>query len=856
MTVHPEVHIIRRMKVLLWAEFQRRIAVQRKPQFRVDVAVLLSSAMLCLSGQAALIRQYTFDSDVSDSAGGYHGSLVDVGVIGNSGVSTNAGEFIVGSGTLNLSKDRDYVDVPLQIFPSGKPYSIAFWARKAAAGTGWHMVLGLRSDVPHFIGLLGSIGIRRRGSDSSAARKSDFAAPDDTEWHHYVITASASGTVRCYLDGEFAGAETGELTGYVYDTIGEAFPDSRDNDFHGQIDDVHVYDEQIDSELVTELYTRGAVAPPDRVDHDVSLIRRYTFDSDFSDSAGNNHGSLVDVGVIGNSGIRTNAGEFIVGNGALDLSEERDYVSIPSQSFPSGSPYSIAFWAKKAVADANWNMVIGRRSDIPHSIGLLGGIGIRRRGSDASDTRKSTFAAPDDTKWHHYVITASEHGVLRCYVDGEFAGLESGELTGYIFDTVGESYPDTYNYDFHGQIDDVHVYNEQIDHDKVMWLCSRGAVARPPPVNYDVDLIGGQSNADGRGVTSDLTGELSGWNAPQHDVRIYYVNPGSSTDPANPEFNTGWTALTAGWSVPPADRPVLPSGRFGLELSFARVMADSAPDRRVALIKVTKGGTNLRTDWNPGESGNFMWQTFTNFVPRALQTLTNAQDTVTLKGMIWHQGEADGANPDFKDDLKLLLNAIRTFVGNPEFPIVQGELAGKTATPDYHYQNRAMAEVRDRDPFTGLASSDSLPASDGTHFDTSALITYGVRYANLIQNVDDDELPDDWERLMLASITNSSGSAREDWDGDGSSDHDEFMAGTHPAQAADVLRIAGMAPHSGELRWSSVMGRTYRVLHRTSWTNHWTTLRDNVPATPPENTEILPVTASPFDLYRIELVSP
>lgn len=77
-------------------------------------------------------------------------------------------------------------------------------------------------------------------------------------------------------------------------------------------------------------------------------------------------------------------------------------------------------------------------------------------------------------------------------------------------------------------------------------------VSPPPPTPkaYDVYLIAGQSNADGRGYTNLLTGEYAAYAGTQANVRIFFANPANS-DPVNPTYKTGWVALKPGYAVPP-----------------------------------------------------------------------------------------------------------------------------------------------------------------------------------------------------------------------------------------------------------------------------------------------------------------
>ena len=251
------------------------------------------------------------------------------------------------------------------------------------------------------------------------------------------------------------------------------------------------------------------------------------------------------------------------------------------------------------------------------------------------------------------------------------------------------------------------------------------------PKTYDVYLVAGQSNADGRGFTSDLTGGLAHYAGIQENVKIYYVNP-TNSNPENPTYNTGWTSLAPGYSVAPGFSGSLPSNRFGFEVSLGKALADHDPERNIAMIKVSRGGTNLHTDWDPSGGANYMWQTFANKVPEALAALTANGDTAEIHGMFWHQGESDGSNPTFESDLAQFIAACRTLTGRADLPFAIGELERDDVTPDVKgrsHQLTAMTNVAAADPKTFVVSSVGLLTYDGTHFTSAAYLTFGERYA-------------------------------------------------------------------------------------------------------------------------------
>ena len=85
---------------------------------------------------------------------------------------------------------------------------------------------------------------------------------------------------------------------------------------------------------------------------------------------------------------------------------------------------------------------------------------------------------------------------------------------------------------------------------------------------------------------------------------------------------------------------------------------------------------------------------------------------------------------------------------------------------------------------------------------------------------DADGLPDEWELFMLAAIGPGSGLTAieqirpgDDYDGDGASNIEEFLAGTFAFLAADVLRIEGwrQAGDNFEMTFYGSAGITYEV---------------------------------------------
>ncbi len=425
-------------------------------------------------------------------------------------------------------------------------------------------------------------------------------------------------------------------------------------------------------------------------------------------------------------------------------------------------------------------------------------------------------------------------------------------VTGVLDAFVGEGYLSP-TFEVTTDVDDIHIDPDGEN------LARPGET--PEALHYDVYLVGGQSNADGRGATNDLAGALAAWAVPRGDVRIFYANPINS-DPVNPSYRSGWGPLRPGLSVAPGYSGALPSPTFGPEVSFGGTLADRHPERHIALIKVTRGGTSLHTDWDPDGAANILWQTFTNQVPAALQSLTNAGHTATLRGMIWHQGESDGGNANYAADLAAFIAAVRSFTGVTNLPFAIGELERDPQAPERTAVLAAMADVAAADPYAGLVSSEGFLTSDGTHFTAPYQIEFGKRFADAIEDIDADGMADEWETDRFGSILVSAGGRGDDQDGDGFPDIAEHIAGTDPMSPASHLAV-GTPPEppgaSGDLvlSWASVSGLVYRVARATDPGGAWTNITGSLPATAPLNTHTVSVqdAAGPV-FHRIHAARP
>lgn len=173
------------------------------------------------------------------------------------------------------------------------------------------------------------------------------------------------------------------------------------------------------------------------------------------------------------------------------------------------------------------------------------------------------------------------------------------------------------------------------------------------------------------------------------------------------------------------DKPV---AGVGPGLSFARGMVSKAAGVRIGLIPSAVGGTSIKL-WVPGAYDSV---TRTHPYSDMLNRVKAAQKDGVLKGILWHQGEADLNTADtYAGFLGELIERIRNDTG-ADVPFVAGEISSFRSNTEEGAKriNAAIHSLEGKTAQYGWVSSEGLVhKGDEVHYDSASARTLGARYA-------------------------------------------------------------------------------------------------------------------------------
>ncbi len=276
--------------------------------------------------------------------------------------------------------------------------------------------------------------------------------------------------------------------------------------------------------------------------------------------------------------------------------------------------------------------------------------------------------------------------------------------------------------------------------------------------DFYVYYLGGQSNMDGYGYVNQLPADLAGV---QKDVMMFHGN--TSADGQAVDGRGVWSPLKPGHGVgfQSDGKTNKYSNRFGVELSLAKALQEQYPDRRIAMIKYSRGGTSIDQEaaggfgcWEP----DFAKGNGVNQYDHFLATVRNAHavtdidgdgspDRLIPAGILWMQGESDAHyTPEiakrYQANLRRLMDLIRAAFRADDLPVVIGQISySKKDPPSWKHGEivrQAQADYVAADGKAALVTrTDEYGYSDPWHYDTAGYLDLGKEFAKEMKGLED-----------------------------------------------------------------------------------------------------------------------
>ncbi|MES2826058.1 MAG: sialate O-acetylesterase [Pseudomonadota bacterium] len=248
-------------------------------------------------------------------------------------------------------------------------------------------------------------------------------------------------------------------------------------------------------------------------------------------------------------------------------------------------------------------------------------------------------------------------------------------------------------------------------------IVANNVVAAPDP-NFHIYLMFGQSNMEGAAPIENQD------RITNQRVRVMA------------DLNCGNLGRTYGnWYVasPPLNRC---NSGLGPGDYFGKTMAEGMPSAvTIGLVPAAVSGTpielyqksapigrnnqNIPTQFN----GGYAW---------LLDMAKKAQQAGVIKGIIFHQGESDTSDPNWKNQVKEIVTDLRKDLGIGDVPFLAGELLYANYGSCCHWHNSEVNKLPGLINNAYVVSAMGLPGMDVYHFTTASYREFGRRYAQIM----------------------------------------------------------------------------------------------------------------------------
>lgn len=214
-------------------------------------------------------------------------------------------------------------------------------------------------------------------------------------------------------------------------------------------------------------------------------------------------------------------------------------------------------------------------------------------------------------------------------------------------------------------------------------------------------LLAGQSNMAGRGI-----------------VQAQDKEPIAGVMALNKEMQWQPAVDPLHW-----DRPEIAG--VGMGRSFGKAIRAAHPEMEIGLVPGAFGGSALH-EWVPGSMH------YKNAVERTRAALQRG----VLRGILWHQGEADSADLDkarsYLTRWVPMMTSLKKDLNAEDVPVIVGQLGQFFVRSPYaRIVNEQLAMIPATVQNTAFVPSHGLKhKGDDVHFDAPSLYEFGRRYAH------------------------------------------------------------------------------------------------------------------------------
>ena len=457
-----------------------------------------------------LVGSWSFDAP--DMAGNI---AYDRSGQGNNGTLTNGPARAPGKvgQALNFDGSNDYVTMgDVLDFERTDPFSISVWYKaNFISPTAQYRIIAKQNNA----GVYEGYGLQIRGdvtndpfrfalnnNSGSNQIQVDWPRPNNTNWHHVVLTytgSSVASGMQGYVDGvaQTMTVVTDNLTATTLTTrpfnIG-SWDNGGSSWFDGLIDEVRVYNRALSPDEIKRLYNMGAttkfnVSKKQDAALDNGLVGLWTFDAPdmagvtaYDRSGNNNTGTLEGAitrasGRIG-QGISKGAGTQVNAGSGTSL-DNIQFLTVSMWLYPTSFPTTCG-GDTTIITKVGWVLEFrcGASGQLEFTV------------NRASDTRRTASAnSLLINAWQNVVVTFASSTVqfddtdIHMYVNGEeisySAALSgSGARVDDSASTLDIGGNDTASGDFAGRMDEVRVYNRVLSADEIKRLYNMGATTK------------------------------------------------------------------------------------------------------------------------------------------------------------------------------------------------------------------------------------------------------------------------------------------------------------------------------------------------------------------------------------------